>query len=77
MMGPQYERRRQHGVVIVALLLFGLVLLLIQIWLFVMVLENLLGGKTAAAVPAAIASCVLLAINAWMLRGVTSFARLK
>jgi hypothetical protein len=43
---------------------------LIQLWLFVTVLENLLGGHIAMAVPAAFTSFVILALNIWMLRGI-------
>jgi len=67
---PEMERRRQKGVVFVALILFALILFLIQLWLFVMVFENLLAGDAHMAVPAAIGSCVLLGVNIWMLRGV-------
>jgi hypothetical protein len=70
-MKPQYDlRERQKGAVFVALLLFNLVLIVLQLWLFVATLENLLAGHTAMAVPAAIASVVILAVNIWMLRGV-------
>ena len=63
-------RHRQQAVVFVSLLLFNLVLVLIQLWLFVTVLENLLGGYIAMAVPAAFTSFVILALNIWMLRGI-------
>jgi hypothetical protein len=63
-------RHRQQAVVFVSLLLFNLVLVLIQLWLFVTVLENLLGGHIAMAVPAAFTSFVILALNIWMLRGI-------
>lgn len=67
---PGFERRRQKSVLFVALILFALILFLIQLWLFVMVFENLLAGKADMAIPAAIGSCILLGINFWMLRGV-------
>lgn len=63
-------RRRQKSVVFASLLLFILVLILIQLWLFVSVLENLIGGDEQMAVPAAIASLVILGVNWWMLRGI-------
>jgi uncharacterized membrane protein (DUF485 family) len=63
-------RHRQQAVVFVSLLLFNLVLVLIQLWLFVTVLENLLGGHIAMALPAAFTSFVILALNIWMLRGI-------
>jgi len=71
------ERRRQKGVVFVGLLFFGLILFLIQLWLFVLVLENVIAGKTAMATPAAVASIVLLGANLWMLAGVTRILKMK
>lgn len=68
---PDYFRRRQKSSVFIALLLFQLVLVLLQLWLFVSVLENMLGGHLTMAIPAAVASVVILAINVWILRGVT------
>jgi hypothetical protein len=46
------------------------VLVTLQLWLFVAVLENILAGHTGMAVPAAIASVVILGINIWMLAGI-------
>lgn len=63
-------RRRQKSVVFASLLLFILVLILIQLWLFVSVLENLIGGDEQMAIPAAFASLVILGVNWWMLRGI-------
>lgn len=63
-------RDRQKSIVIVAMILFAMVLLLLQLWLFVAVLENLLGGHTAMAIPAAAASVAILIVNIWMLRGI-------
>lgn len=67
---PEFHRRRQKAVVFVGMMLFQLVLFFLQLWLFVMVLENMLAGKTAMAVPAAVLSFVVLGINVWMLQGV-------
>lgn len=67
---PEFHRRRQRATVIVAMLLFELLLFFLQIWLFVMVLENMLAGRVEMAIPAAVASIVILAINVWMLKGV-------
>lgn len=69
-MKVEQERRRQKAVVFVGLLLFQLMLVFLQIWLFVMVLEHLIAGHTGPAVPAAAASLGVLGINIWMLRGV-------
>ena len=66
----EYRRRRQKSVVFGGLLLFGLVLFMLQIWLFVAVLENLIAGRTEVAIPAALASAGILFANIWMLRGI-------
>jgi len=67
---PESLRRQQKSSVFVALLMFNLVLVLIQLWLFVSVLENVLAGDLKMAIPAAIASVVILVVNIWMLRGI-------
>lgn len=67
---PDSLRRQQKSSVFVALLLFNLVLVLIQLWLFVSVLENMLAGDLKMVIPAAIASVVILGINVWMLKGI-------
>ena len=72
-----YLRRRQKAVVFVGLLLFELLLIFIQIWLLVMVLETLLAGPPAMVTPAAAASLVILAVNIWMMRGVMFLDRSK
>lgn len=54
----------------VALLLFNLVLVLMQLWLFASVLEQVMRGKAAMALPAALFSAGLFFVNLWMLRGV-------
>lgn len=68
-MRRRLEERRQRSAVFVALLLFNLVLVLLQLWLFVSVLEGLVGGREAMAFPAAAASLGLFLVNVWMLRG--------
>jgi len=70
MKSPRYYRHIQKSALFVALLLFCLVLVLLQLWLFVAVLENYLAGRRAMAIPAALASAAILAVNGWMLRGV-------
>lgn len=77
MKNPDYFRRRQRSTVFIALLLFELVLVLIQLWLFVSALEGTLGGETRMVVPGAIVSAVCLAINTWMLVGVRRIDREK
>ncbi|MBN8690783.1 MAG: hypothetical protein J0L72_08325 [Armatimonadetes bacterium] len=66
---PQFHRRRQKAVVFVGFLLFAMILFLIQLWLFVMILEKILAGRTEMVLPAAIVSIVLCAVNVWMLIG--------
>jgi lipopolysaccharide export LptBFGC system permease protein LptF len=74
---PQFQRRRQKAVVLVGFLLFALILFLIQLWLFVMVLENFLAGKTDMVIQASIFSFILLGINVWMLVGVNRLLKMK
>lgn len=68
---PKTLRRRQKSGVFVALLMFNLLLIMVQIWLFVSVLENLQAGHTRMAIPGAVTSLVILAVNIWMLRGIS------
>lgn len=68
--GPEYQRRRQKSVIFVGFLLFALILFMIQLWLFVMVLESLLVHKSEMVIPATIASFGLLGANLWMLKGI-------
>lgn len=72
-----YLRRRQKSVMFAALLLFALLLLMLQLWLFVASLENLLAGNYRVSVPAACASAGVFVVNLWMLRGVTSIMKLR
>ncbi|MBS1720355.1 MAG: hypothetical protein JST35_07915 [Armatimonadetes bacterium] len=74
---PQFHRRRQKAVVFVGFLLFALILFLIQLWLFVMVLENILAGKTVMVIQASAFSFLLLGINIWMLAGVKRLMKMQ
>lgn len=67
---PLERRRAQRSSVLVGLQLFNLVLIMLQLWLFVTILEGLLGGETGAAVTAAIASVGILVVNIWILTGI-------
>lgn len=67
---PLERRRAQRSSVLVGLQLFNLVLILLQLWLFVTILEGLLGGETGAAVTAAVASVGILVVNIWILTGI-------
>ena len=53
----------------VSLLLFQLVLIILQLWLFVSALEGLLSREPQMALPGAIVSVLCLAANWWMLVG--------
>lgn len=74
---PQFHRRRQKSAVFVGFLLFELILFLIQLWLFVMVLENVLVGKSGMVIQAALVSLLLLGINVWMLAGVKRLLKMQ
>ena len=63
------DREAQKSAVFVAMQLFSLVLLVLQLWLFVGVLESIIGRRYDMAVPAAIASIAILMVNLWILRG--------
>lgn len=67
--GPRLARHRQQALVFATLVLFNLMLILLQMWLFTATLENLLAGRPAMAIPAAIISLVCAGINVWMLVG--------
>jgi len=67
---PEGHRRHQKAAIFVALLLFAMVLLLLQLWLFVGVLESMLDGRYTMALPAAGFSIALFGVNFWMLRGI-------
>jgi predicted Co/Zn/Cd cation transporter (cation efflux family) len=68
-------RHAQQAVVFVALVLFNLVLLTVQLWLFVGALEGLLRGGTVMPIPAFIVSLVIFAANAWMYLGMRRMER--
>lgn len=72
---PSGHRRRQRSAIFAALLLFNLVLVLLQLWLFVGVLESLQAGRVTMAIPAAILSLVILGVNVWMLNGISRLTR--
>ena len=63
------DKDHQRFAVFNGLLLFNLVLIILQLWLFVSTLENLINGRVQMALPAAVASVICLAINVWMLIG--------
>ncbi|MCB0825380.1 MAG: hypothetical protein KDC26_04265 [Armatimonadetes bacterium] len=63
-------RRRQKSGVLTGLQVFQAVLLLLQLYLFVSVLETMLAGHAHTAIPAAGFSILLLVANVWMLIGI-------
>ena len=67
---PIFFRHRQRSIVFVTLLLFSLLILLVQLWLFVSALEGSLSGRARMVWPGAILSLVCLAANMWMLIGI-------
>lgn len=69
MRSPAYFRRRQRSAVFVSLLLFQLVLIILQLWLFVSALEGILSHQPGMAIPGAIVSAICLVANTWMLIG--------
>jgi hypothetical protein len=72
---PELNRHRQRAIVFVALLLFSLMLIILQIWLFTATLENMLAGRPAMAIPAAVVSMVCAAVQVWMLIGLYRMER--
>ena len=68
-------QHQQRMAVFAGFVLFGIVLLILQLWMFVSALENLIDHKPAMAIPAAVASVVCLAINIWMLFGLRRIER--
>ncbi len=70
MKSPAYFRKRQRSAVFVGLLLFELVLILLQLWMFVSALEGIEAGKTTMVLPGAVVSLLCLGLNTWMLIGV-------
>ncbi|MBS1717638.1 MAG: hypothetical protein JSS72_07890 [Armatimonadetes bacterium] len=70
MKSVEEARHEQRSATFIGLLLFNLMLVLIQIWLCFGVVENLVDGKPAMAVPAAIGSLVCFGVNVWMYFGV-------
>lgn len=71
MRGPAYYRKRQRSAVFVSLLLFQLVLIILQLWLFVSALEGILSHRPDMAIPGAIVSLICLVVNTWMLVGLS------
>jgi hypothetical protein len=67
---PSEYRHQQRSVVYIALLLFNLMLVLLQLWLFVGALENVIAGRPTMVIWAAVVSIACLAVNVWMFVGV-------
>ena len=71
-MKPDFSRKRQKSVVLVALIMFSLVLFVLQLWLLEDGLERVIAGQTETVVPGAFISLGIFLINAWMLAGVVA-----
>lgn len=75
-MNPRSSHRHaQQAAVFVALLMFALVLLTIQLWLFVGALEARLRGNDHMALPAAVISLLIFGFNVWMFLGLRRIER--
>lgn len=74
---PLQFRKEQRTATFVAMLLFGFLLLLIQMWLFVASLDTMLEGRTLLAIPAALVSLLCFGVNAWMLLGLRRMERME
>ncbi len=69
-MKPNIPQHRQFSAVFVTLLLFALLLIMLQLWAFVSVLEEVVKGETKMAIFAAVLSVGLFGVNLWMLRAI-------
>jgi len=58
----------QRMAVVNGILLFVILIVVLQLWLLTATMNAYLGGDLAVALPAAIASLALLALNAGLLR---------
>ncbi|MBX3112304.1 MAG: hypothetical protein KF857_09865 [Fimbriimonadaceae bacterium] len=74
---PKYHRRRQKAAVFVGFVLLSVIIFMCQLWLFVMVLENLLAGRNHMVVQASALTIGLLAVNVWMLAGVNRLLKMN
>jgi hypothetical protein len=72
---PRDFRRQQRSAVFTALLMFAFVLIILQLWLFVSALEQILAGRSEMAAPAAAISFICLGVNIWMLVGIGRMER--
>jgi hypothetical protein len=65
--------RSQRLMIANAILLFVVLLVVLQLWLFVATMNAYLGGDTAVALPAALVSIALVGLNLGLLRYVYRF----
>ena len=75
MIKPDDHHREHQLTIFVALILFSLLLILIQMWLCFGVVENLIAGKPAMAIPAAVVSLVCFCVQLWMFIGIARIDR--
>lgn len=74
-MKPNLPEHRQITAIVLSLQLFSLLLILLQLWAFVTVLEAAQGGEARQAWVFAGLSVVLLAVNGWMLVAIRRLER--
>jgi F0F1-type ATP synthase assembly protein I len=67
------ETPQQGSTLVSAVLVLIATPVVIQLWLVATAVDALLGGQTEVLLPSAIASCVLFAVGAGLLRYVVSF----
>jgi len=60
--------RSQRMTIVNGALLLAVILVVLQLWLLTATMNAFLGGDTASAVPAALASFACLSVNLWLLR---------
>ena len=67
--------RQQGTILFTGILFLGATTVVIQLWLLTVSMEALLSGEMRTLIPAAVASTLLLCINAGLLRYVFRFDR--
>ncbi|MCB9592890.1 MAG: hypothetical protein H6719_09170 [Sandaracinaceae bacterium] len=68
MSGPSRFARSQRMTIVNGVLLFVIVIVVLQLWLLTATMNAYLGGDTATALPAALASLACLGLNLGLLR---------
>lgn len=60
--------RSQRVTIVTGILVFAVLIVVLQLWLFTATMNAYLGGDTAVALPAALASLACLGLNVGLLR---------